>query len=319
MNCDASPRQVFVCNFHSSYSCFIANSAFDGGVIRHHVRMAQADMPTMRSRRLGGELRRLRVESGLKVQEAAEALECGHPKISQIENGKRGIRPLDLTTLLNLYGVEDEQQRANLKRLAKEIHKVDWWTASGPMLYDELKDYLTLEADSYLVRSFESMVLPGLAQTEAYMREVVSRGPADRVEMMVETRMKRKKLLEQHQDFQFRAVIEATTLLRVPGTPEEVRDQYRELTRLSEQPNATIQVLPPDASMPIDQWPPFTLFGLREAPPADVVWLEHLGGGTLLEQPEYVRRYTQAWGELTAAAMAPADSMRHIHDLIKET
>ncbi|MGO4754648.1 helix-turn-helix domain-containing protein, partial [Streptomyces sp. 2MCAF27] len=67
--------------------------------------MTQSDMPTMRSRRLGSELRRLRVEAGLRVQDAADALECGHPKISQIENGKRGIRPLDLTVLFKLYGV----------------------------------------------------------------------------------------------------------------------------------------------------------------------------------------------------------------------
>ncbi|WP_425574321.1 helix-turn-helix domain-containing protein [Streptomyces javensis] len=98
--------------------------------------MAQSNTPTMRSRRLGNELRRLRIEAALKVQDAADALECGHPKISQIENGKRGIRPLGLTVLFKLYGVEDERQCASLRRLAKEIHKVDWWSNQGPVLRD---------------------------------------------------------------------------------------------------------------------------------------------------------------------------------------
>ncbi|MGP4111365.1 helix-turn-helix domain-containing protein [Streptomyces sp. 4N509B] len=280
--------------------------------------MAQSDMPTMRSRRLGGELRRLRVEAGLKVQDAAAALECGHPKISQIETGKRGIRQLDLTLLLDLYGVGDEQLRANLKRLAKEIHRVDWWSQSGPMLHDELKDYLTLEADSRLVRSYESMVLPGLLQTEAYMRAVIAPVQPERVDALVDTRMRRKELLGQHPGFRLRTVIDVPALHRMPGSREERREQIDHLLHVARRPNVSIQVLTLDASLPVDQWPPFTIFSLGEEPPADVVWLEHLTGGTLLERRHDVALYSRTWGELTAAALAPAASRQYLRDLIKE-
>lgn len=272
----------------------------------------------MRSRRLGGELRRLRVEAGLKVQDAAEALECGHPKISQIETGKRGIRQLDLTTLLNLYGVEDERQRANLKRLAKEVHKVDWWTQAGPMLHDELKDYLTLESDSRLVRAYEAMVLPGLLQTEAYMRHVIATLEADRVEPLVETRLKRKELLDHHPGFRLRAVVDVPALHRIPGSPGEVREQLDHLVDMASRPNVNLQVLPLDASLPINQWPPFTVFSLGDEPPVDVIWLEHLTGGTLLEQRHDVVTYTKTWEELTAAALPPATTKQYLRDLIKD-
>ncbi|MDX3224421.1 hypothetical protein [Streptomyces sp. ME19-01-6] len=63
--------------------------------------------------------------------------------------------------LFKLYGIEDERQCASLRRLAKEIHKVDWWSNQGPMLRDTLKDCLTLEADSEVVRTYESVVIPG--------------------------------------------------------------------------------------------------------------------------------------------------------------
>ena len=138
----------------------------------------------MRSRRLGGELRRLRGEAGRKVQGTAEALQCGHPEVRQIETGRQGIRQLDLTTLLHLYGIEDENQRANLKRLAKEIHWVDRWTKSGPLLHDVLKDYLTLEVDSEQVRTYESMVLPDLSQTEAYARRVITSAVPEHAETL---------------------------------------------------------------------------------------------------------------------------------------
>ncbi|EFE75383.1 helix-turn-helix domain-containing protein [Streptomyces filamentosus] len=282
--------------------------------------MAQSDMPTMRSRRLGGELRQLRLNAGLKVQDAAEALECGQPKISQIENGKRGIRPLDLTTLLNLYGLEDERQRASLKRLAKEIHKVDWWAGQGPFLHDALKDYLMLEADSQAVRAFEPMVIPGLLQTEAYMRRLYDEAvPADQVEALVDTRMRRKVLLDNKLGFRLRTVIDAPALHRIGGGPDLVAGQLAHLLEAGSSPNVTIQVLPLNSALPIEQYVSFSILGLEADPPVEVVWLEHITGGTLLEQNLDVQAYGKAWDELTAAALSPTASRQYIRDLIEES
>ncbi|MFE7484481.1 helix-turn-helix domain-containing protein [Streptomyces sp. NPDC057552] len=281
--------------------------------------MAQSDMPTMRSRRLGGELRQLRLNAGLKVQDASEALECGQPKISQIENGKRGIRPLDLTTLLNLYGVEDERQRASLKRLAKEIHKVDWWSGQGPFLHDVLKDYLMLEADSQAVRTFEPMVIPGLLQTEAYMQQQFSVVTSvEQTQTLVQTRMKRKELLDNKLGFRLRAVIDVPALHRIGGAEDVVVGQLEHLIEAGGWSNVNIQVLPVDAALPMEQHAPFTLFSLQAEPPVDIVWLEHLTGGTLLEQRPDVQAYAGAWDDLTAAALSPAESRQYIRELIED-
>lgn len=282
--------------------------------------MTQSEMPTMRSRRFGSELRQLRLNASLGVKDAAEALECGQPKISQIENGKRGIRPLDLTTLLNLYGVEDEQQRANFRRLAKEIHKLDWWSGQGPFLHDALRDFLTLEADSQFVRAYEPATIPGLLQTEAYMRHMFAVGlPSEQVEPLVETRMKRKELLADRHGFRLRTIIDVPALHRIAGGPEVVRGQLEYLLEADRRQNISIQVLPLDAAVPMEQYTPFTVLSLRGDPPADFVWLEHIRGGTLLEQRPDVQAYTKAWDELTAAALSPAASQQYIRNLIKES
>ncbi|MFD8566165.1 helix-turn-helix domain-containing protein [Streptomyces sp. NPDC057694] len=281
--------------------------------------MSQSEMPTMRSRRLGAELRQLRNDAGLKVNDAALALECGQPKISQIETGKRGIRQLDLTTLLNLYNVTDERQRANLKRLARDVHKVDWWSGQGPLLSDDLRDYLTLEADSSLVRSFEPSVLPGLLQTEAYMREVFTAGAdADHVEPLVKTRMRRKDLLNGTNEFRLRVVIDTPALHRIPGPRALIREQFEHLMEIGELPNVTIQILPLDITLPLSQYAPYTLFTMRGEPSVQVAWLEHMTGGTLLEQRPDVATYTKAWDDLTAAAFSPAESRRYLIDRIKQ-
>jgi transcriptional regulator with XRE-family HTH domain len=281
--------------------------------------MPQSEMPAMRSRRFGSELRQLRLNAGMGVKDAAEALECGQPKISQIENGKRGIRPLDLTTLFKLYGVEDAQLQASLRRLAKEIHKVDWWSGQGPFLHGALRDYLTLEADSHLVRAYEFATIPGLLQTEAYMRHVFANAlPADQVEPLIETRMKRKELLSDRHGFRLRTIIDVPVLHRIGGGSETARGQLEHLLDAGTRQNVSLQVLPLEAAVPNDQYGAFTVFSLRGDPPADFVWLEHIRGGTLLEQRPDVQAYAKAWDELTAAALSPSASQQYIHELIEE-
>ncbi|MFJ5226999.1 helix-turn-helix domain-containing protein [Streptomyces sp. NPDC088400] len=282
--------------------------------------MDQRDMPTMRSRRLGNELKRLRQERGYKVGDIADKLQCGQPKISQIENGKRGIRPLDLTVLLDFYEIDDVAYVASIRRLAKEIHKVDWWSSQGPLLHDTLRDYLTLEADSELVREYDPAVIPGLLQTEAYMRKVFeARHPAEKAARLVETRMKRKELLDAHLDFTLRTIIDVPVLHRISRSRSVVREQLEYLLEMGDRSNVNIQILPLDAATPAEQYPPFTLFSLRGEPSIDVTWLEHATGGTLLEQRADVQVYTRVWDEFTAAALSPSASEKYLRDLIKDS
>ncbi|HEY8983676.1 MAG TPA: helix-turn-helix transcriptional regulator [Streptomyces sp.] len=283
--------------------------------------MAQADMPTMRSRRFGNELRRLREEAGFSPQDAADTLECGKPKISQIENGKRGIRALDLTMLLNMYGVTDESYRAGLKKLARDIHKVDWWSGQAPLLRDSLRDYLTLESDSSMVRTYEPNVLHGLLQTEAYMRAVFTAAceTPEEIERLVEIRMTRKELLLQtSRDFMLRTIIDAPALHRIEGGPDLFREQLEHLLEVGKGSNVSIQVLPLEASIPMEQHGPFTALTLRGEPPVDVIWLEYITGGTLLEQRRDIQAYSRMWDELTAAALSHSASQQYIRNLLKE-
>ncbi|MFJ8002016.1 helix-turn-helix transcriptional regulator [Streptomyces sp. NPDC096310] len=282
--------------------------------------MAHSDMPTVRSRRLGNELKRLRLERAYKVQDIADKLQCGQPKISQIENGKRGIRPLDLTVLLEFYGIDDAAYIASIKRLAREIHKVDWWSGEDPRLHDSLRDYLTLEADSDLVREYDPAVLPGLLQTGAYMREIFeARFPAQDISPYIGTRTKRQELLGPQQDFRLCAIVEASVLHRISRSRDVVREQLEHLLDMGGRATVDLRILPLDAAIPADQYTPFTLFSLRGEPSVDIAWLEHVTGGTLLEKGTDVRVYERVWDEFTAAALPPPASRAYIRDLLRES
>ncbi|MGW2996902.1 helix-turn-helix domain-containing protein, partial [Streptomyces sp. NPDC001193] len=53
--------------------------------------MAVNGNPTVRRRRLGAELRRLRLAQGLTSTQVAEHLLVSQPKVSHLENGRRAI------------------------------------------------------------------------------------------------------------------------------------------------------------------------------------------------------------------------------------
>lgn len=133
--------------------------------------MAANSNPTVRKRRLGAELRRLRQASGLKSTEAAERLMVSQPKISHMENGRRAASPRDVRDLCAIYGVTDQQVIDSLMRMAKESGQQGWWNIYGDIPQSV---YVGLEADAATVHAYEPMVIPDLLQTPAYAHAVIA-------------------------------------------------------------------------------------------------------------------------------------------------
>ncbi|MBW5259560.1 helix-turn-helix domain-containing protein, partial [Streptomyces poriferorum] len=74
--------------------------------------------PAVRRRKLGEELRSLRHASGLTSRDAARLLGWHQSKVSRIETGVSGVRPGDVTRLLDTYGTDDPKLREVLEALA---------------------------------------------------------------------------------------------------------------------------------------------------------------------------------------------------------
>ncbi|GAA2475546.1 helix-turn-helix domain-containing protein [Streptomyces sp. NPDC059506] len=277
--------------------------------------MERTETPSVRSRRLGAELRRLREAAGLTMGDAAAELQCGQPKISKIEAGRRGVRPLDLDHLLTLYGLHDTVRRQALKRLAAHTRRIDWWAEKGAQLRDDLRDYLTLEADSRLVRAYETRLVPGLLRTGEYTAAVF-RGhcPEDEALRMTDTGLRRREAFLAG-DCRLEAVLDVTVLHSVVGTERTMADQLDHLLAMAEHPRVEVRVLPLRRTVTPGQYPPCTIFTMRGEPSADYVWLEHLTSGTLLDREHDLERYRRAWAEHTAAAASPEESREHIRQL----
>src|SRR5882724_818212 len=157
--------------------------------------MTRGQSPTVRRRRLASELRRLREAAKLTIDEVGEKLECSASKISRIETGHVGVTPRDVRDLLDLYNVPVDQLEA-LVQLSREARKKGWWHAYHEVFTGA---FIGLESDASTLRAFQALLVPGLLQTEDYIRAVIrSIRPgwteAD-VERRVAARMERQRLL----------------------------------------------------------------------------------------------------------------------------
>jgi transcriptional regulator with XRE-family HTH domain len=70
---------------------------------------------------LGTQLRRLRERAELSRAEAGYSIRASESKISRLELGRVGFKERDVTDLLTLYGVTDQEEREQFLKLAGGI------------------------------------------------------------------------------------------------------------------------------------------------------------------------------------------------------
>lgn len=271
--------------------------------------MTRGKGPTVRRRRLAAELRGLRDEAELTIDEVGEKLECSASKISRIETGHVGVTPRDVRDLLELYGVTGDQREA-LVQLAREARQRGWWHA-----YNEVftGTFVGLEADASSLRAYQALLIPGLLQTESYAREVfrAMRPDADTVDIdrRVAARMTRQQLLTDANPPTYWAVIDEAVLHRAVGGAEVMAEQFDQLLRISALPHVTMQVVPFSAGAHPGMEGPFLILGFPEQEDPDVVYVDSTSSGLYLESPSDVRRYGLMFDHLRAAALKPDDSI----------
>ncbi|WP_280704786.1 helix-turn-helix transcriptional regulator [Kitasatospora sp. GP30] len=278
--------------------------------------------PTVRSRRLGAELRRVREAAKKSTEDAAGALKCSRAKISRIETGASGIRRLDLGLLLDLYGVSEQKTRDNLEELARESKKRGWWHDYEDTIPPIYADYLDLERDARYIRTWQPLVIPGLLQTESYAHALLEANPAavrpERIDQLVKIRMERKEVLRADNPARFCAIIWEPALRCPVGGPEVLRSQLGYLADAVQHPNITLQVMPLSGGATAGACGGFVMIGFTDSALPGAVFLENLTSSHYLEQPAELNGYSLVFDHLRSSALDPAQSLDMITAIAAE-
>jgi transcriptional regulator with XRE-family HTH domain len=292
----------------------------------------------VRRRLLGSALRQYREGLGYNLQEAAAILDCDRSKISRIETGQRGIRAKELRELLTEYGVPPTEQEA-LLAVAHRGRESGWWLDYRDVLSAAAQDYLIMEIAAAEILAYEPNHVPDLLQTVDYARAVAD-ADANAVSdeqraHAVEVKLNRQRIALSAPARRLEFVITEGALRQAVGGPEVMRAQLARLSRLAESGAApgfpdtnTASAAVAGGRMParvIIRVLPFaagahaaagsgsmTVLRFAEASQLGIVHLGGLLGGASLEERVDVSRYLRTFGQLSVAALAPAESARLI-------
>ncbi|MCQ4083546.1 helix-turn-helix domain-containing protein [Streptomyces sp. RB6PN25] len=278
--------------------------------------------PTVLRIVLGTQLRKLREANGISREAAGEAIRGSHAKISRLELGRVGFKERDVADLLTLYGVVDEEERADYLALARQASTPGWWNQYGDVLPHWFETHIGLEEAASLIRTYEVQFIPGLLQTEQYARAVTRLGHPNavprEVERRVALRMTRQKLLEAPDPPRLWAVMDEAALRRPLGDRDAMRAQLEHLLKVAERPNVTLQVAPFSVGGLAAAGGPVTILRFMERDLPDIVYLEQLTSALYMDKQEDVENYLAVMDRLCAESATPDETVQFLKELVTQ-
>ncbi|MFD8567676.1 helix-turn-helix domain-containing protein [Streptomyces sp. NPDC057694] len=282
--------------------------------------MASNVNPTVRRRRLGQELRRLRELKGMTAEEVAERLLVSQSKISRLENGRRSISQRDVRDLCGVYEVEDHRIVDSLMQMAKDSRQQGWWHSFGDIPYSV---YIGLETDAASLRVYDPQVVPGLLQTRGYAEALINGAlpetmPSD-IDKRVQVRMRRQERIQAPDNpLRLWTVLDEAALRRTVGGRGIMREQLEHLVEQSQLPHVTVQVIPFEMGAHPGLNGQYAILEFPDAADSSVVYIEGVTSDLYLEKANDVQKYSVMYEHLRAQALNVDQSQQFISEIAKE-
>jgi hypothetical protein len=124
--------------------------------------------------------------------------------------------------------------------LARGASKPGWWHSYDDVLPSWFRTAVGLEESAGLIRSYRPQVVPGLLQTEGYIKAITAASfpaaPEDFTERAVALRLARQQLLARPEPPEYWVVMDETVLRRPVGGPQVMREQLAHLIQATQLP-----------------------------------------------------------------------------------
>lgn len=274
-------------------------------------------VPTIPRLFLGEALKRLRAESGRKIDDIAASIGKSRGRLINVFEGKGTLSTDELAQVLDFLGADAAQKR-ELLTLGAEARKRPTrrpYTDLLPRAYERLADLETMATEIW---TYEPGIIPGLIQIPEYVEALMT--DADGIwwepswaerRNRINFRLERQKLMmESHPPKRLHFIITDAALRTEVGSPHVMRRQLEHLTWIvDEVPNTVIQVLAATSAHNPVRSSGLTLlhFGPSLRPVGFLTTA--YGPSTYFDEPSDTDRLTRAFGKLERLA-AGVDSSR---------
>ncbi|ASU81481.1 XRE family transcriptional regulator [Nocardiopsis gilva YIM 90087] len=281
--------------------------------------MTRRYSPTVRRRRLSAVLRHLRHQNRLTLEGATDQLEWSRGRLAHME-GNKWTRPDigNIRQLLDLYKVTDEERREAILELARQSRQRGWWTKFKDVFGTD--SLVGFESEASVISTYQPIVIPGLLQTRGYAAASASASLTrpEEINRTVDARIARQEVLAGEQPPTVRAIIDESTLHRLPVEDGVAAGQIRHLIDQAQNPDITIQVLPFSAGLHPGISGPFVLLDFPDEMDAPIAFLEARTDALFLEEDDEVKEYRQVFDRLQAIAKSQSESIELMESLINK-
>lgn len=189
----------------------------------------------------------MREHAGLTPTEAAALLGTDRTTISNTESGRFGVSGARVRTWAQHYECSDAAYVDALADMAEERIK-GWWEDYRGELSGSALDLAELEHHAAGFRSVQIMHMPGLLQTEDYVRAVYAEAlpapaPAS-LRRRISHRLRRRDVLDRADPPTCTFLVHEAALRMQFGGRRVARGQLEYLLKESERDNVTVRVIP---------------------------------------------------------------------------
>jgi transcriptional regulator with XRE-family HTH domain len=274
--------------------------------------------PTERQKRLGAELRKLRLAADITTEFAAGLLGMDRTRIANMESGIRPINAERVRTLASNYVCGDDAYVEALVEMAQS--EPGWWERYRGSLPQGMLDIAEMEAYANRMRGANTVHIPGVLQTAehatAVFRVVVPKLPQHEVALRLALRSERQLIVTGEKAIPYVAVIHEAALRMQFGGPEVARAQLEYLLELSERDNVTVLALPFDHGA-FPGAGQNAVYAEGRVPQLDTVQVDSLHGPAFLHTPSQLAKYTAQLDWLEELALPPDRSRDFIRGIAR--
>jgi hypothetical protein len=254
----------------------------------------------------------MRESAGLSLDQAAAKLDKKRSALHRIETG---VTKADVHFVRSAMDIYDEYD-PDLLDQTREAAMPPWFRAYGIWHMG----YVDVETFAVAVKEFPGLNLPGLLQTEDYIRAMLGRGghrTAEQIANDVKVRLIRQdRLSSEENPLELAAVIDEAALRRDVGGSEVMRAQLRHLTLVTELPTVDLQVLPLDAGVHSSMNGAFIVLEFPQPQDPEMLYIEYPTGALHIEDEEEVTEAKLKFESLRSEALSPGDSLALIERIL---
>lgn len=267
--------------------------------------------PAVSRHQLGNNLRKLRQARSLRLEDVAASLGVAPSTVCRIETGKAPAQADYLNAMLDIYGIDDPEQRELLHDLASNGQRQGPWTGHHDLLAPGEAQYLDLETAATQIRAHAVNAVPGPLQAQDYAAAALhatrpSLTPAQARALAAIHQRRHAQLLRQ--GIRLHVIIDEAVLLRTIGTARVMARQLHHLHTTAAHAPVTVQVTRLGAARRIIS-PPFTMLSLADPDAADVTrWDSPDGKVHISKRGTDLTANRAIFDTLARTAMSPARS-----------